>query len=169
MEHLCLYQQADLALDTFPYNGTTTTCEALWMGVPVISLAGQTHVGRVGVSLLSRVGLEGLLARTTNDYVELAVSMAADRDSLAFLRAGLRQRLRDSSLLDRRRWCPRSRRRTARCGATGAPARPLLVSKGPAIRSSDGLATRTGKSARPRPWPPIKCDGGGASGYPFGR
>jgi predicted O-linked N-acetylglucosamine transferase (SPINDLY family) len=100
MEHLCHYQQADLALDTFPYNGTTTTCEALWMGVPVISLAGQTHVGRVGVSLLSRVGLEGLLAQTTNDYVELAVSMAADRDGLAFLRAGLRQRLRDSSLLD---------------------------------------------------------------------
>ncbi len=99
-EHLAHYHQADIALDTFPYNGTTTTCEALWMGVPVISLEGATHVGRVGVSLLSRVGLEHLIMRTEQDYIEQAVRLSADRDGLSFLRAGLRQRLRDSSLLD---------------------------------------------------------------------
>ena len=60
--HLACYERIDIALDTSPYHGTTTTCEALWMGVPPVTLAGQTHVSRVGVSLLSNIGLGELIA-----------------------------------------------------------------------------------------------------------
>ena len=68
--HLACYGRVDIALDTSPYHGTTTTCEALWMGVPVVSLAGETHVSRVGASLLANVGLPELVARTTEEYVK---------------------------------------------------------------------------------------------------
>jgi predicted O-linked N-acetylglucosamine transferase (SPINDLY family) len=68
-----LYNQIDIALDTFPYNGTTTTCEALWMGVPVITLAGNTHVSRVGMSLLSNVGLREFIANTPEEYMLAAL------------------------------------------------------------------------------------------------
>ncbi len=98
--HLATYAQIDIALDTFPYNGTTTTCEALWMGVPVVTLAGEVHVGRVGVSLLHAVGLEGLIGRDQDAYVQRAVSLAHDRAELATLRATLRQRMADSPLCD---------------------------------------------------------------------
>ena len=64
-EHLELHTQVDIALDTFPYNGTTTTCESLWMGVPVITLEGCTHAGRVGKTILTRVGLSDLVAADT--------------------------------------------------------------------------------------------------------
>ena len=67
----------DLALDPFPYHGTTASCETLWMGVPFITLAGRTHVERVGVSLLTRIGLEELVARDEEEYVALAVGLAA--------------------------------------------------------------------------------------------
>ncbi len=99
-DHLALYGKIDIALDTFPYNGTTTTCEALWMGVPVVTLAGDRHAGRVGVSLLSRVGLTELIARTPEEYVKLAVELANDTGRLARLRAGLRERMENSSLCD---------------------------------------------------------------------
>ncbi|MBI5780856.1 MAG: tetratricopeptide repeat protein, partial [Rhodocyclales bacterium] len=99
-DHLAFYSRIDIALDTFPYNGTTTTCEALWMGVPVVALAGDRHAGRVGVSLLSRVGLTELIARTPEDYVRLAVDLANDTARLARLRVGLRERMKNSSLCD---------------------------------------------------------------------
>jgi predicted O-linked N-acetylglucosamine transferase (SPINDLY family) len=99
-EHLALYQRVAIALDPFPYQGTTTTCEALWMGVPVVSLAGRTHVARVGVSLLSNVGLPELIAQSEAEYVRIAVALAQDRRRLEELRAGLRQRMRASPLLD---------------------------------------------------------------------
>jgi len=105
--HLALYGEMDVALDTFPYNGTTTTCDSLWMGVPVVSLAGRTHVARVGVSLLNAVGLGELVASDVEHYVRLAVELAADRGRLAALRAELRERMRRSPLMDAAGFCRR--------------------------------------------------------------
>jgi protein O-GlcNAc transferase len=98
--HLALYHQIDIALDPFPYNGTTTTCEALWMGVPVITLAGTSHAGRVGESLLRAVGLEALIAGTEKDYVDRAVALAQKPDERAALRRTLRERMLGSALCD---------------------------------------------------------------------
>lgn len=97
-DHLALYNEVDIALDTFPYNGTTTTCEALWMGVPVISLAGSMHAGRVGVSLLSQVGLSDLIAESPQEYVRLATELAADTERVSALRTTLRDRMARSPL-----------------------------------------------------------------------
>ena len=99
-DHLATYSQVDVALDTFPYTGTTPTCEAMWMGVPVVVLAGDAHISRVGVSLLTTVGLEELIANDLEQYVSLAARLAGDRQRLRELRAGLRQRLAASPLLD---------------------------------------------------------------------
>jgi predicted O-linked N-acetylglucosamine transferase (SPINDLY family) len=98
--HLDLYNTVDIALDTFPYHGTTTTCEAFWMGVPVVVLAGATHVSRVGVSLLERLGLAFLIADFQAAYIDRAVALAGDLDRLAGLRTGLRRRMTDSPLTD---------------------------------------------------------------------
>jgi len=98
--HLQLYHRADIALDPFPYHGTTTTCEALWMGVPVVSLAGKHHASRVGVSLLSNVGLPQLIAQDPRGYVQIAVGLANDLPTLIELRIGLRDRVAHSPLLD---------------------------------------------------------------------
>lgn len=100
MKHLQWYNRLDMALDTFPYHGTTTTCEAMWMGVPVVSLAGNTHVSRVGLSLLSNVGLGELAADSPDQYVRIAVELAQDRTRLAELRSTLRQRMQSSPLMD---------------------------------------------------------------------
>jgi predicted O-linked N-acetylglucosamine transferase (SPINDLY family) len=99
-DHLALYRRLDIALDTFPYHGTTTTCEALFMGVPVVTLAGDRHVSRVGASLLTRVGLPELIATTPADYARIAGELAVDRKRLSELRAGLRERLARSPLCD---------------------------------------------------------------------
>jgi predicted O-linked N-acetylglucosamine transferase (SPINDLY family) len=97
---LALYRQVAIGLDPFPYHGTTTTCEALWMGVPVITLAGQTHVSRVGVSLLTNLGLPELIAQTPEEYVRMAVDLANDLPRLSHLRSTLRQRMEQSPLMD---------------------------------------------------------------------
>ncbi len=99
-EHLGQYGQIDIALDTYPYHGTTTTCDALWMGVPVVTRAGQCHVSRVGVSLLTNVGLPDLIAQTPEQYVQIATALAADRSRLAELRSTLRDRMQGSPLTD---------------------------------------------------------------------
>ncbi|MBW2709504.1 MAG: tetratricopeptide repeat protein [Deltaproteobacteria bacterium] len=99
-EHLTLYNRVDIGLDPFPYNGTTTTCEALWMGVPVITLRGNRHASRVGASILTRVGLEELIAVNEDDYVRRAAGLAGDLDRLTELRAGMRQRMMVSPLCD---------------------------------------------------------------------
>jgi len=101
VDHLDLYNQVDLALDSFPYHGTTTTCEALWMGVPTISLVGQHHVSRVGLSLLSRVGLEVFTANTEQEYVAKAVSFAQQTEHLSVMRKALRARMWHSPLCDK--------------------------------------------------------------------
>jgi predicted O-linked N-acetylglucosamine transferase (SPINDLY family) len=99
-QHLALYNDIDVALDTFPYNGTTTTCEALWMGVPVVSLAGDRHMSRVGASLLTAVGHPEWIAADADDYVRRAIELASDPARLAGMAAGLRDELLRSPLLD---------------------------------------------------------------------
>ncbi len=99
-EHLGLYGQVDIALDTFPCNGFTTTCEALWMGVPVISLVGECHASRIGLSIFNTVGLDFLAALTSDEYVAKAAALAANYQALAQLRSSMRQRMKDSALCD---------------------------------------------------------------------
>ena len=99
-DHLSSYGRVDIALDTFPYHGTTTTCEALWMGVPVVTLAGKTHASRVGVSLLTNVGLPELIASDAAEYVTIAAALAGDPSRLAALRTSLRARMVASPLMD---------------------------------------------------------------------
>jgi predicted O-linked N-acetylglucosamine transferase (SPINDLY family) len=99
-DHLAQYQCVDLALDTFPFNGVTTTLEALWMGVPVVTLAGRHSVARQGVSILGAVGLESLVAASPEAYLQLAVGLAQDPYSLKALRHGLRERLLTSPICD---------------------------------------------------------------------
>jgi len=99
-DHLDTYNKVDIALDTYPYNGTTTTCEALWMGVPTVTLVGQHHASRVGLSLLTRAGLDMFVAHDPNEYVDRAVSFAGQWSSLDTLRRSLRAALLQSGLCD---------------------------------------------------------------------
>jgi len=100
LQHLQQYDRVDIALDTFPYHGVTTTCEALWMGVPVLTLAGQRHASRIGVSLLTNAGYPEFVAQTPEAYVQQAADLAADLPRLASMRATMRDRLRGSPLMD---------------------------------------------------------------------
>jgi protein O-GlcNAc transferase len=102
VEHLKQIARADLAFDTFPYNGQTITCECLWMGVPVVTLAGVSHVSRVTHGILHRVGLGEWSAATPDEYVEIAARKAANPASLARLRRRLRKAMQASTLLDHR-------------------------------------------------------------------
>jgi predicted O-linked N-acetylglucosamine transferase (SPINDLY family) len=93
-------QKIDLGLDPYPYNGTTTTCQSLWMGIPVITLEGETSVARSGYALLQTLGLEELIARDEAEYVEIATRLANDLDRLDALRSGMRSRFEASALRD---------------------------------------------------------------------
>lgn len=116
-EHLEVYNRIDVALDPFPYNGTTTTCDALTMGVPVVTLAGQVHASRVGVSLLHAVGHPEWIASNAEEYVRLATMLAADEKGRERMRGfgasdgaaavGLREEMRSSVLCDGRAFCER--------------------------------------------------------------
>ena len=123
-EHLAQYAQIDIALDPFPFNGHTTTCEALWMGVPVVTLAGRLFADRVGVSMLDAIELPELVATTPEEYVRLAVELASDVERLDTVRGVLRDHVARSSLCDApgylrtletayreawRRWCAGAR------------------------------------------------------------
>lgn len=100
--HLERVRDIDIAVDTHPYNGTTTTCEALWMGVPVITLAGTFHAARVGASLLTHAGHSEWVAQTESDYLDRLEALSADRSQLRRTRLGLRGEMRSSPLLDHR-------------------------------------------------------------------
>lgn len=100
VEHLSQYGDIDIALDTFPYAGTTTTCEALWMGVPMVTLKGARHASRVGASLLATVGLEGLVAADAESYIAIAAALADDAPRRVALRRDLRDRMAGAPLTD---------------------------------------------------------------------
>lgn len=95
-----LYHEIDVALDPFPYGGGTTTCDALWMGVPVVTLAGRTAVGRGGLSILSNVGIADWVANDREQYIRIAADLASDLGRLSMLRGTLRQRMLASPLMD---------------------------------------------------------------------
>ncbi len=99
-EHLPFYDRLDISLDTFPLTGGTTTCESLWMGVPVVSLVGEAVYERLSYSILSNAGLPDLCADSVPAYVETAARLAADKARLAELRSGLRDRIRGGPLGD---------------------------------------------------------------------
>jgi predicted O-linked N-acetylglucosamine transferase (SPINDLY family) len=99
-EFLQVFEEIDVALDSFPYNGATTTCEALWMGIPVVTLAGRTAVSRAGLSALTNAGLPELVALSEDDYVGIATQLARDLPGLAELRRTLRSRMEASPLMD---------------------------------------------------------------------
>jgi predicted O-linked N-acetylglucosamine transferase (SPINDLY family) len=98
--YLETYRRIDLCLDTLPYNGHTTSLDAYWMGVPVVTRVGRTVVGRAGWSQLNNLELSELAAFDDASFVDKAIRMANDVDALAALRAGLRQRMRASPLMD---------------------------------------------------------------------
>jgi predicted O-linked N-acetylglucosamine transferase (SPINDLY family) len=99
-EYLAMYHQIDIGLDTLPYNGHSTSLDSYWMGVPVVTLVGTTVVGRAGLSQLTNLGLGELVAFTPDDFVRFAVDLAGDLPRLQALRAGLRERMRKSPLMD---------------------------------------------------------------------
>jgi predicted O-linked N-acetylglucosamine transferase (SPINDLY family) len=99
-QYLELYHRIDVALDSFPCNGHTTSLDALWMGVPVVSLLGATVMGRAGFSQLSNLGLPELAGRDVDQYVQIATDLAGNLHRLSDLRATLRQRMQASPLMD---------------------------------------------------------------------
>jgi predicted O-linked N-acetylglucosamine transferase (SPINDLY family) len=103
-EYLAAYQQIDVCLDPFPYNGGTTTFDALWMGVPVITMQGKIGVHRSGLSILSNLGLKEWVATSTDEYTQIARCLAEDREHLEELRRGMRERMKASPLMDANRF-----------------------------------------------------------------
>jgi protein O-GlcNAc transferase len=99
--HLAAYNRIDIALDTYPYHGTTTTCEALWMGRPVVTRTGTVHAARVGTSLLCSMGLDDLVADSDPAYIDIAVGLASDLHGFNAQRGDLRTRMRQSPVCDR--------------------------------------------------------------------
>jgi protein O-GlcNAc transferase len=99
-DYLSVYERVDVALDSFPYSGGTTSCDALWMGVPVVTLAGDRAFARSGVTVLNNVGVPEWIADTVEAYVQIATGLAENRDDLVRWRQDLRPRMKASRLLD---------------------------------------------------------------------
>ena len=102
-EHLQSYHAVDIGLDTFPYCGTTTSCEALWMGVPVVTLTGKRHVERVGFSLMNQLGLTELCASDIEEYISIAIDLSSKLNLLQSYRSQMRNRMLRSPLCDETR------------------------------------------------------------------
>ena len=100
--HLEMYNGIDVALDTFPYNGATTTCEALWMGVPVVTLRGLTHTSRMGASILHAIGKTEWVADSDARFVQIAAGLASDAAALSAWRQAARTHVQQSGLFDER-------------------------------------------------------------------
>lgn len=98
--HLAAYARGDVALDPYPYNGTTTTCEALWMGVPVVTLRGERHSGHVGATILHHSGIPEFVAESEQEYMNMSIALARDSQRLVALRRQLRPMMRESILMD---------------------------------------------------------------------
>lgn len=103
-EYLATYRGIDICLDSFPYNGHTTSLDALWMGVPVVTLVGSTIVGRAGLCQAMNLDMPDLVAHDVDGYVRIASTLAGDRDRLRTLRADLRPRMQRSPLMDAARF-----------------------------------------------------------------
>ena len=103
-EYLEWYHRIDVGLETFPYNGHTTSLDAFWMGVPVPGMVGELPVARAGLSHLMNLGLPELVARSEEEYVNLVVALAGDLPRMAELRATLRERMKASVLMDAPRY-----------------------------------------------------------------
>ena len=99
-EYFSLHHQVDIYLDTFPVNGHTVTCHALWMGLPVVTLAGSVHCQRLGASVLSNLGTGELIAKSPQEYVQIAASLAGDVPKLKAMRSNLREKMKSSPILD---------------------------------------------------------------------
>jgi predicted O-linked N-acetylglucosamine transferase (SPINDLY family) len=99
-QYLEQYRRIDVALDPFPFGGGTTSCDALWMGVPLVTLAGRTAGGRAGVSILMNLQLPELIARSQEEYITVAARLATEVPRLSELRSSLRQRMQRSPLMD---------------------------------------------------------------------
>jgi predicted O-linked N-acetylglucosamine transferase (SPINDLY family) len=100
LDYLRIYDTIDICLDPLPYNGITTSCDALWMGVPVITLPGKTAAGRAGVGILSTVGLPELIATSEDDFVRIAIELARDEPRRTEYRSTLRDRMKKSAMMD---------------------------------------------------------------------
>jgi predicted O-linked N-acetylglucosamine transferase (SPINDLY family) len=100
--YLETYRRIDLGLDTFPYNGHTTSLDSYWMGVPVVTLVGRAAVGRAGLSQLTNLGMPELAATSQDQFVEIAIELGKDLQRLSGIRRGLRDRMRKSVLMDAR-------------------------------------------------------------------
>ncbi len=103
-DYLEQYRDIDVALDTFPYNGGLTTCEALYMGVPVVTLRGKSHGARFGASILTNADVCELIARNPMEYVKKAVQLGKRKELIAGYHAGLREHLLKSPLMDSRQY-----------------------------------------------------------------
>ena len=99
-EYLAAHQHIDIILDTFPYNGTTTTMDALWMGVPVLTLTGERYCAHMAQAVLKQAGLQNWVAKDKQEYVQMALEFASNPEYLTLLREGMRERLQHSTLLD---------------------------------------------------------------------
>jgi predicted O-linked N-acetylglucosamine transferase (SPINDLY family) len=138
--HMACYRLVDIALDPFPYGGTTTTCEALWMGRPVVTIAGDRHSSRVGASLLTAIGRPEWIARSPEEFVKTAAGLAADRQLLRTASAGLRGAVRRSPLLDHRGQARRFGEALRTCWVRWCEAEETSESRIPAEESRPELA-----------------------------
>ena len=100
VHHLAFFDRIDIHLDTYPYTGTTTTFEALWQGVPSVTMAGNNHCSRVGCSIMSAVSLDDWVANSIDEYVHIAVEKSKDSVGLEQVRQGMRERITSAGLID---------------------------------------------------------------------